>query len=514
MTLRLALRDLNSLTLVVLVLSGAAALALVIAPAAALALVFVVFAALFLPRFRPEHLLAAVLAYLPFENQALTYAPANATPFIRYSPEILIDLAVLLIVFGNLDRVLTGLGKLRWPLALLISTWLASAVWAGIALTTASIGFRSELRFLPLLFVAVLSRKPDADARLYGRTLVFVATIESVIVGAQAVLGAPARNAFAPKWTIEINGISFADGGLSKPDTNFGTFSNYNAVGVFLLCAWIILAAAGSRRLGFPNRVGLALGTVIAGATLLSGSREAGLALGIAAVIIAHVRYRQWVSTAVVLGSVLLILGGPIIAAAHYGIPEGKVNGHSLAARWAYVMSPEAWSTDYQDNFRLFLLKENTDLIAQTSPAFGFGIGSVSDKRTIQDGSNPLYRTWAGRRALTFSYLYDGNWGLLVMEVGFVGLFALAWLFMGLFRVALQLMRTHWLGVALLAQLVVVVVLGFFAPIMQLRIPTAMLWLTAGLSLALLQQRKEQESLEAVPSVEPELRVATAEGPI
>ena len=513
MTLRLALKDLNSLTLLVLVLSGAAALALVIAPAAALALVLVVFAALFLPRFRPEHLLAAVLAYLPFENQVLTYAPENATPFIRYAPEILIDLAVLLIVFGNLDRVLTGLGKLRWPLALLFSTWLASAVWAGVSLTTASIGFRSELRFLPLLFVAVLSRKPDADARLYGRTLVFVALIESAIIGAQAIFGAPARDAFAPQWSIEINGISFADGGLSKPNTNFGTFSNYNAAGAFLLCAWIILAAAGSRRLGFPNRVGLALGSVIAIAILASGSREAGLGLGIAAVIIAHVRFRQWVSTAVVLGTALLILGGPILAAAHYGIPEGEVNGRSLTTRWAYVMSPEAWSTDYHDNFRLFLLKQNTDLVAQTSPALGFGIGSVSDKRTIADGSNPLYRTWAGRRALTFSYLYDGNWGLILMEVGFVGVVALAWFFFGLFRVALQLLRTHWLGVALLAQLAVVLALGFFAPIMQLRIPTATLWLTAGLSLALIQQRKEQERLEAVPVAEPELKLVPAEGP-
>jgi hypothetical protein len=488
-TLRLALRDLNSLTLVVLLLSGAAAAALVVAPAAALALVLVVFAALFLPRLRPEHVLAAVIAYLPFENQALTYGPTSATPFIRYAPEILIDLAVLLIVFGNLDRVLSGLGKLRWPIAVLLATWLASAVWAGVAWTTASIGLRSELRFLPLLFVAVLSRKPEVDARLYGRTLVFVAGIEAAIIGAQAVFGAAARNVFAPDWAIEINGVSFADGGLSKPDTNFGTFSNYNAAGIFLVFAWIVLAAAGSRRLGLPPRVGLILGTGIAAAVAFSGSRESGLALGIAALIIAHARYRQWVSTLVVLGSVVLILVGPIVAAAHYGIPEGEVNGKSLGARWAYVMTPKAWSTDYHDNFRLFLLKENTDLVANTSPAFGFGIGSVSDKRTITDGSNPLYKTWAGRRALAFSYLYDGNWGLLIMEVGFVGMAALVYFFFGLFRVAFQLLRVHWLGLALMAQLVVVVALGFFATILQLRLPTAVLWLTTGLCLALLRDR-------------------------
>jgi len=492
MTLRLTLRGLNSLTLLVLALSGAAAAALVVAPSAALALILVVFAALFLPRLRPEHLLAAVLAYLPFENQALTYAPPGSTPFVRYGPEILIDLAVLLIVFGRIDRVLEGLGKLRWPLALLLATWLASAVWAGVAFTTASIGFRSELRFLPLLFVAVLSKRPEVDARLYGRVLVFVAGIEAAIVGAQALLGTPAREAFAPNWAIEINGVSFAADGLTKPDTNFGTFSNYNSAGIFLVFAWIVLAAAGSRRLGLSSRVGLILGAGIAGAVFVSGSRESGLALGIAAVIIAHARYRQWVSTAVVVGTVALILVGPLVAAAHYGIPDGAVNGRSLTARWAYVMSPKAWSTNYHDNFRLFLLKENTDLVIKTSPALGFGIGSVSDKRTVEDGSNPLYRTWAGRRALAFSYLYDGNWGLLIMEVGLAGLVALALFFFGLFRVAIELARTHWLGLALLTELVVVFVLGFFATILQLRLPTAVLWLTAGLCLALLRERKDE----------------------
>jgi hypothetical protein len=490
-TLRWAFAELYGPRLIVIGLAAGAAVALVVAPAAALALVAVVCAAVVLPRVRPQHFVAAVLVYLPFENQALTYAPQGWAPFIRYAPEVLIDLALILVLVTNPNRVFTRLGKVRWPLAFLLAAWVASVVWSGVALSTASIGFRSELRFLPLLLLAALSTRPSEDGRLYGRAVVIVAGIEAAIIALQAFAGAPARDAFAPDWSIEINGVAFADAGFTKPDTNFGTFSNYNTAGIFLVFAWILLAAAGARRLGLPSRIGLLLGSGIAAAILLSGSRESGLALAVAALVIVHVRFRRWVPTLVVVSAVALLIGGPILMAERYGIPSGEVNGRSITERWAYVMSPSAWSTNYHDNFRLFLLQENAKLVADTSPVFGFGIGSVSDKRTTLDGTNPLYRTWAGRRALQFSYLYDGQWGLLIMEVGFLGLLALAVVFAALARLALKLLRVHWLALALLTELAVILVLGFFATVLQLRLPTAILWLTAGLCLGLLYQREE-----------------------
>ena len=211
--------------------------------------------------------------------------------------------------------------------------------------------------------------------------------------------------------------------------------------------------------------------------------------------MIVHVRFRRWVPTLVVFSTVALLIGGPLLMAQRYGVPEGEVNGGSITERWAYVMSPAAWSTNFHNNFRLFLLQENAKLVAESSPAFGFGIGSVSDKRTTLDGSNPLYRTWAGRRALQFRYLYDGQWGLLIMEVGFVGLFALVVLLFALARMALKLLRTHWLALALLAQLAVTIVLGFFATVLQLRLPTAILWLAAGLCRPFCIRRKKRSGL-------------------
>ena len=396
MPVRWALGELAGPNLLVPLLAVAATVALVFEPMAAVALVLAVFAAIALPRLQPEHVLVALLLYMPFENQALTYAPGGWTPFVRYAPEALIDLAVILVVFGNLERVWTGLGRLRWPLVLLLSSWLASAIWSGIEATTAFVGFRSELRFLPLLLVAVLARDPARDARLYGRAIVIVGTVEAAIIAAQALAGAPARDAFAPDWTIEINGVAFADAGFNKPETNFGTFSNYNAAGTFLVFAWIIMAAAGSRRLGLPARLGFFMGCAMALAVGLSGSRESGLALAVAALIIAHVRFRRWVAPAVVFATVAALLVGPWVMAARNGVPEGEVNGKSFSERWAYVMSPDAWSTDQRNNFRLFLLRENASLVTDNSPALRLRdrqrLGQTHDSRRLEPALPDLGR--------------------------------------------------------------------------------------------------------------------------
>ena len=127
----------------VFALAAAASFALLVAPAAAIALMLAVFAAVALPRVRPQHVLVAAVVYLPFENQALTYAPEGWAPFIRYAPEALIDLAVILVVMGNLERVWTGLGQVRWPLAL-----------SSLAGSLPSSGRGSRRRRFPLAFAA------------------------------------------------------------------------------------------------------------------------------------------------------------------------------------------------------------------------------------------------------------------------------------------------------------------------------------------------------------------------
>ena len=61
-----------------------------------LAFVFLVAIAMLfiIPRIRPRHLAAIMLAYLPFEAFLLTYVPGPLVVPMRYGPELLIDEAL------------------------------------------------------------------------------------------------------------------------------------------------------------------------------------------------------------------------------------------------------------------------------------------------------------------------------------------------------------------------------------------------------------------------------------
>ena len=76
------------------------------------------------------------------------------------------------------------------------------------------------------------------------------------------------------------------------------------------------------------------------------------------------------------------------------------------------------------------------------------------------------------------------------MEIGFFGLLRTDSSVLVRCPYGFALLRRHWLGVALIAQVAAVVVLGFFAPVLQLRLPTAILWLTVGLALALIRNEE------------------------
>ncbi|TMJ98182.1 MAG: hypothetical protein E6G67_01035 [Actinobacteria bacterium] len=248
------------------------------------------------------------------------------------------------------------------------------------------------------------------------------------------------------------------------------------------------LAAAGGERLGLSRRRSVYLGTFIAIAIFLTGSREATAGLVLAAVVVAHVRFRRPIMPMAAAALAAAALSAPFWAPTGGGAPGSP---SALTARWAQIFHPSTWSTSTSNtsNFRLALLASNAALVAQSHPLVGFGLGTVSDVRKINDGSSPLLKTHAGQVALRRSFFYDGNWSLLIVEVGFLGIAAVGLLFASLARLGRWLSETHWIGTALLANVVVTFWLGFFAPIMQARVPSLVLWLSAGLAIALARGR-------------------------
>jgi hypothetical protein len=220
-------------------------------------------------------------------------------------------------------------------------------------------------------------------------------------------------------------------------------------------------------------------------AIVLSGSREGAAGLVLAALLIARRRFHLpvvWLVTLVVLSVALF---APLLSDVQSAAPQGSVSYTSLSKRWRSVLSAETWSPTAHGNFRLYLLKSEFDAVRADAPVFGFGLGSVTDPRRVADQSSAAYRTSAGRQAASFRYLFDGNWGLILLETGFAGLAALLGAFLLAARFGMVVSQVHWVGLALTASVLAFGLIGFFAPVLQLRVPGAVFWLLLGFAVAI-----------------------------
>jgi hypothetical protein len=161
------------------------------------------------------------------------------------------------------------------------------------------------------------------------------------------------------------------------------------------------------------------------------------------------------------------------------------------------LLNPSTYTPSNSSNFRLALLLSNAQLTLHHSPMLGFGIGSVVDPRSILSGSNPLYQTAEGQKAIRAGYLYDGNWALLITEGGIAGLAFTALLLLSIARIGWRA-RAGWVGASLVTLTARIIVLGFFESILQTD-ATAAYWVLVGCALAMAagqhaQTEPEQES--------------------
>ncbi len=434
-----------------------------------------------------RYVVAGLLVYLPLEGVILTHLPGGAVAPLHYGPEFLLDAIVLFRLVPRVREVWLRAAPLTGVLLLTVCVWVASAAWNGIAATTAAIGFRSEFRFALLLLVPLLSQNPRSDARFYGRLLASIAALEIAVFATELVGGDAVRSLLATNYGVSLGGVAVT--GTTAADA-VGTFPHYNLFGTYLAFVFAVVAAAGTEGLGVPRLLWRSLLAASAVSIVLCGSRESAIALVACGVVFGWRRFARPLPAAAFVAGLAAIAAVVVVGSERVTPANAASAGSSPSAadisRFRTLLSPTIFSTnpyDPQGNFRLYLLTSNARLVHERSPLLGFGIGSATDPRMLQDGTSPLYRSSAGRRAVEFGFNYDGNWSMLLLETGAAGVVAIAFLFVRAGRIALS--TRHWVGAATTALLVQTAVLGFFSPILQLRAPTAVMWLALGLTLAL-----------------------------
>jgi O-Antigen ligase len=423
---------------------------------------------------------AAFVAYLAVEGVVLSHVPPGSIAVLRLLPEAVIAASAGIVFVTRPGLVLDRLRPLLWPLVLVVGAWSMSAIVAQERATTALLGFRAELRFLPLFILAAAVAEPTRALRVWGRVLVGVAAMEGVLACGQFV--APAlRSPFVETWSIRVGGAEVAAAGPPRLNTVFGTFLNYNALGAYLVLAFAVLISA---ELGFGRRKALGLGALIAAGLVASGSRESLIAALVAVVVVGRLRLRLPMGLIVLTAALVLVSAGVFQSS-----PAVSGTPTKLSERLATLVNPAQWKPDYHTNFRGYYLVSEARYTLERHPLFGAGIGSVMDTRKLRDGSSPLYDTHAGRQATAFSYQYDSNWTILLVEVGFVGTAAILVLLLGAARVARRVQ--HWSGVVVPTLVAQALVLSFFLPALQIRTFGAPFWLLLGATLAQLARESQ-----------------------
>jgi hypothetical protein len=294
------------------------------------------------------------------------------------------------------------------------------------------------------------------------------------------------RTLFAQHYSVDLGGITVAHSTAVKLTSITGTMRTYNELSALLVLGLAVLVAAGPRRLGIPPRLGIALVVLMPAIVVASGSREGTLAVGIVLAVAVRTKLRIPVLRIVTVVAVLTVIALPwIVLAPTQGHRSATVTAR-VREKWTQLLSPATWSGQYNvKNFRLYLSATEIRRVAGEAPAFGFGTGSIVDPRTIGNRSNPLLEFVAGRLALERGFVYDGNWSLLLMETGFLGLACAFGLLAVMIAAGRWLADVHWTGQWLIMASLAVVVLGFFAPILQQHAVSAVLWALTGTALAI-----------------------------
>jgi hypothetical protein len=429
--------------------------------------------------------IASLIVYLPMEGWLLGYAPGSASSVLRYAPEGLCILALCVVAAGYRSSNLGRWNSILPMLGATVACWLIGAVAADESASQAVIGVRAELRWVPLCLLVALSRDVTRDARVYARGIVAAASVQAFVAVAELTVGQPARAFFAPHYNIVLGGVTVSSSTTFRPDSISGTLDNYNSLGTWLLMGWIVAVLAGTKGLGVSRWVVWLTGIGFPAIIVLAGSREALIALAVAAVAIGGIRYRFPVFRAVAVVGLIGAVSYPILT---NSAATNGANRTDLRTRFEVLLNPATYSPTSSSNFRLALLASSERLTFSHSPLLGFGIGSVVDPRSLASGTNPFYLTSEGQQAIKFGYLYDGNWALLLTETGIVGLALLTLLLGSIARVAWRA-RAGWVGSSVVVLTACIIVLGFFESILQTD-ASAVYWALIGCVLAVVADRR------------------------
>ncbi|MFN2250625.1 MAG: O-antigen ligase family protein [Anaerolineae bacterium] len=396
----------------------------------------------------------------------------------QYGDEVLIVAGVLGIA---LRFAVTGRARrtpLDAPIAAFVAVGAVSAALRGVPLIVAALGTMSLLKGLLAFEIFARARFSLREAERG------VALVLSLIV-ALAAIGVAQRIGGLPIYALTGRAAYYAlwQGGKAP-----SLMLNHNSLGHLcvlggLLALGLALAYTGIK----SRRMAYAAAACLAG-LVVSASRESWLATAAALPAGAYVMRsrRLWRLAAVialllVLATAAVYLASPLLREEIVRRSAGVVEGLR-----AYVMGYRDWG--YRGEYRVYVLLKSLE-VWRDHLWLGTGPGRFGGQVAMTYLS-PVYEQYRFLPLRGEYHPLDVFWSRLLTEFGILGSLAYAWAMVAAAGVHLRARSAHralsrGLGIGGWMAWVAVIVLGFFAPVLEDPLVAVPFWGWAGLTWAL-----------------------------
>jgi len=430
------------------------------------------------------HIVILLLAvYTPFEEFLLKWMPVSIAAGLRFAPEALLVVLLMVLLFRNLGR---GVWWKKTPIDLPLLLFLVFSVLSALAYDVPAavwlLGIREFARYILLYYLVVNTGLTERMMKFLTVALLAAAALEAGIGLMQLALGNRFSLLLVPRDVV-VGGVLVREGFtqvLGGSGRIFGTLGRYSRFGFFL--ALFCLLAAGfyvalrdhwtqAHKLSF-----FAFGAVVAPAMILSFSRTSWFALyagGIVLLVLA--RWKKMLLLAIIVPVLATALLLSWIALEDW--QAAYAEEASLSQRFASTFSPEFWDVLFTRG-RLFIITRVSPIILREYTWLGLGPGTIGSIATGGGTNSPglipeySHEDWLDvsqvGRASSLRFMHDVGWVSILAQVGLLGLGAYLWILAELARTALRCYRAsadpfvRGLSIGYIA-LVAAVIVGNFA---------------------------------------------------
>lgn len=453
---------------------------------------------------RPLWILGFLAVYFPFESLVLKFTPTDAYTIIRYASELLIYIIAVVVVARMIVRLIkVPQTPIDLPFILFTVTLLASALINFVPLHIALLGARQILRFV-LVFFLVVSLRPS---KKYIKRLTFIlfgiVLFEYGLGFLQSLIGERLDLFLLPSDARSLGEITLTSGVTEFWDPGsriFGTLGRYDRLGNFFY--FFLLLATGFAYVWKEKKLWQWLLPILGfgiPALAMTYSRSSWFAF-----ILGFLFIGLWIKRdrriAIALISFVIIIVGYLAITGLSVRYITEIPGQTLTERFFETFSYARWRGEYYGLGRVYWYVQTPLTVVASSPLFGVGPGQFGGGAVAALQNTRVYE----KLGLPFGVFgteghIDDNWFSLWGETGTIGLVLFVWMFIALFRRAVQTYRTHKdgftraLAIGFAACVIAVSFNAFTSTLFEIRTLAFYFWMYGGFVVVLGGKERSQE---------------------